>query len=61
MNWIIENKEWLFSGLAISVPLALIGWFISRSRNKQVQNGGNNSTNIQVGGSLNIGRKDSDE
>ena len=61
MNWIIENKEWLFSGLAISVPLALIGWFISRSRNKQVQKGGNNSTNIQVGGSLNVGRKDSDE
>jgi hypothetical protein len=57
MDWIIENKDWLFSGVAIAVPLAIIGWFIATRGNKQVQKGGKNSTNIQVGGSLNIGGK----
>jgi hypothetical protein len=61
MDWIIENKDWLFSGVAIAIPIAIIGWFISTRGNKQVQKGGNHSTNIQVGGSLNIGgRKDDD-
>ncbi len=26
LAWIMENKEWLFSGVAIAVPLAVIGW-----------------------------------
>jgi hypothetical protein len=57
MNWIIENKEWLFSGVAIAVPLAVAGWFASDKKNKQVQKGGKNSTNIQAGGHINIGDK----
>jgi len=61
MNWIIENKDWLFSGVAIAVPLAIVGWFIAKRGHKQVQKGGKNSTNIQVGGSLNIGGKKDDE
>lgn len=61
MEWIVENKDWLFSGIAISVPLALIGWFLSTRRNKQVQKGGKNSTNIQVGGNFKIGGKKDDE
>jgi len=61
MEWITENKDWLFSGVAIAIPLAIIGWFISSRRNKQVQKGGENSTNIQVGGNLNIGGKKSDD
>lgn len=48
MDWIIANKEWLFSGVAV----AIIGWFISGRGNKQSQKGGNNSTNIQVGGNF---------
>ena len=56
MDWIIENKEWLFSGLAIALPLAFIGWFLSSKKNKQIQKGGNFSTNIQVGGNMNINR-----
>lgn len=61
MEWIIENKTWLFSGIAIALPLALIGWFIAGRRNKQVQKGGKNSTNIQVGGDLNIKSRNKDE
>ncbi|WP_299267955.1 hypothetical protein [uncultured Psychrosphaera sp.] len=61
MEWIAENKDWLFSGVAIAIPIAIIGWFISSRRNKQVQKGGDNSTNIQVGGNLSLGGKKDDE
>jgi hypothetical protein len=61
MEWITENKDWLFSGVAIAIPLAIIGWFSSSGRNKQVQKGGENSTNIQVGESLNIGNNKNDD
>jgi hypothetical protein len=61
MEWIAENKDWLFSGVAIAIPIAIIGWLISSRRNKQVQKGGDNSTNIQVGGNLSLGGKKDDE
>jgi|GEM_PF-194579 hypothetical protein len=54
MEWLIKNKEWLFSGIAISVPLALLGIFFSGRKNKQIQKGDKNSGNIQVGGNLKI-------
>lgn len=57
MEWIAENQDWLFSGIAVAIPLAIIGWFISSRKNKQIQKGGDNSTNIQVGGNLNLGGK----
>ncbi len=37
MDWILENKAWLFSGIAIAVPLALISWFLGCRKNKQTQ------------------------
>jgi hypothetical protein len=55
MKWIIQNKEWLFSGAAIAIPLTIISWLFSRKGDTQVQKGGDNSTNIQVGRNLNIG------
>ena len=55
MEWIIENKEWLFSGIAIALPLSIVGWIISNRGDKQVHKGGKNSTNIQVGGDFKIG------
>lgn len=61
MEWIVENKDWLFSGAAIALPLAVIGWFISSRKIRQTQKGGNNSTNIQVGGNLKIGGDKDDE
>lgn len=61
MEWIIENKEWLFSGIAIAIPLAIISWFISSRRNKQVQKSGDNSTNIQIGGNFKIGGNKDDK
>ena len=61
MEWIIENKDWLFSGIAIAVPFAIVGWIISTRGNKQVQKGGKNSTNIQVGGNFKIGGEKDDD
>lgn len=61
MEWITENKDWLFSGVAIALPIAIIGWLISSRKHKQIQKGGDNSSNIQVGGSINIGKSKDDE
>ena len=30
LEWIIENTDWLFSGIAIAVTLAIIGWLWGR-------------------------------
>ncbi len=50
LGWIVDNKEWLLSGAAISIPIALIGWWLAaRGNAKQHQTGGDNSRNIQVG------------
>lgn len=61
MEWILANKEWLFSGAAIAIPLALIGWFFSGRTNKQIQKSGDNSTNIQIGGNFKTGSKKDDK
>ena len=64
MTWIIENKDWLFSGAALVVIGLVVRFFKGNSAtsvDKQVQKGGHNSTNIQVGGSLNIGKNKDDE
>lgn len=59
IEWIIENKPWLFSGLAVSIPIAIIGWIISRRRNGTVQQqkSGSRSVNIQAGGDVRIGER----
>lgn len=61
MEWIVENKEWLFSGVAIAIPLAIIGWWFSDRGGKQVQTGGDKSTNIQVGRDVKIGDNKNDK
>jgi len=59
MQWIIENKEWIFSGAGIFAISLLAGFFIKRkSTTTQAQKAGNNSTNYQAAGDINIGIKD---
>lgn len=55
-DWIVLNKEWLFSGVAIALPLAIVGWLFSRRAHAagQRQRSGHNSTNVQVGGNVTI-------
>lgn len=56
IDWILENKEWLFSGVAIATPIAIITWLFTRKSKsvRQSQKSGKNSLNIQVGGDLKI-------
>ena len=63
MTWISENKEWLFSGVAVAIPLAVAGWLIHSRRSPrsvQKQRGGKGSTNIQVGRDLTVGQDSSE-
>lgn len=59
MNWIIENKEWVFSGIGIFIIGLIISIFkIRNSRNsiRMKQKSGSNSTNIQIGGDFKYGK-----
>lgn len=59
MDWIIENKEWIFSGIGVFI-LGIIINILRKKSNKttQRQKSGNNSTNIQIGGNVEINKKD---
>ena len=63
MDWIMANKEWLFSGLLVAVPIALMGWiFARRGRHRsQVQRSGDSSVNIQAAGNIRMGGGTTDE
>lgn len=63
IEWMIENKTWLFSGLAVAVPIAILGWIISRQRNKTVQKqkSGSRSINVQAGSDVIIGERNKHE
>ena len=52
INWILDNKEWLLSGIAITIPLAIIGWWYQKRSNKQVIKGVQNSVIVQVGNDI---------
>lgn len=65
LDWINNNKEWLFDGIGVlfvSFILAIIGKFLFTEKGKslgmrhtkQIQNSGNNSTNIQSGKDITI-------
>lgn len=53
IEWIVNNRQWLFSGVLVALPISLISWLISRSKARQIQKGGRESINIQVGNDLN--------
>jgi len=50
MNWIIENKEWIFSGIGVFILAFILNLlFKKRKRNIMKQKSGSKSKNIQVG------------
>ena len=53
-DWIMANKAWLFSGILVAVPLAIIGLLIRSRSVVQKQKSGNNSINIQGAGDVNV-------
>lgn len=59
MAWLIDNKEWLFSGVG-AVLVAWVGRFVYRKRRtapSQVIRAGNNSTNLQAGRDIGFNAK----
>lgn len=63
MEWIISNKEWVFSGIGVfvlSLIMAFITWLYSRNKQQNKnhitmkQKGGKNSENYQSKGDINI-------
>jgi hypothetical protein len=36
MQWIINNKEWIFSGIGAVIVAAIIQYFWTKSKNKKV-------------------------
>jgi hypothetical protein len=76
-DWIDQNKEWLFQGVLVAVPIAIIGGAYTLIRtfrkkrsieasqsSKQVQNMGDKPTGMQAGRDISIGsdvRDDSGE
>lgn len=30
LAWIVANKEWLFGGIGVAVPLAIVGWWLQQ-------------------------------
>lgn len=59
MQWILDNKEWLFSGLGIFI-LTLIFSFFAKNKNvtKQSQKSGKYSKNYQSARDIHIGKTD---
>ena len=59
MNWLIENKEWIFSGVGVFVLGLVVTYLVSRPKTgsqTQKQKSGSNSKNYQAGGDINIGK-----
>jgi hypothetical protein len=56
MNWLIENKEWVFSGIGVFIIGGIIAIFKKSKKKKTLQmkqRSGSNSKNIQIGGDFN--------
>lgn len=56
INWISNNKEWVFSGFGVTLFVLIISFF-KKSKPSQHQKSGNNSTSYQAGGDIIIGEK----
>jgi plastocyanin domain-containing protein len=55
MQWLLTNKEWIFSGIGVSIIGGLVSWFFRNKQPSQSQKSGNHSENYQSGGNISIG------
>lgn len=56
LEWIIANKDWLFSGVAVAVPLAIIGWLWSSRKSEAGKTSTCSVHQTHSGGGDNVGR-----
>jgi len=56
VSWIIDNKDWLFSGAGVVVVLWALRLIFKKTfkSSSQIIRSGNNSTNIQAGRDVKI-------
>ena len=54
LEWMIENKEWLFSGVLVAVPLAIFGFIFTKRSIVQRQASGENSINTNAAGNAKV-------
>jgi uncharacterized Tic20 family protein len=56
MEWINENKEWLFGGLISTILGVILTFWLMKSSSKSIQKqkGGKKSMNFQAGKNLKI-------
>ena len=57
MEWIIQNKEWLFSGIGLAIVGGIWGFFKKKKGNNtpyQSIKAGDDSNNIQGGKNVNV-------
>lgn len=57
LNWVVDNKEWLFSGAGF-VLISWVGRLLfkkMRTSSKQTIRSGHSSNNVQAGGNIYIG------
>ncbi|QTC41527.1 hypothetical protein I7V34_21175 [Bacillus sp. V3] len=58
MQWLIDNKEWVFSGIGLPICAWILSLIIKKKKGSrkpltaQSQTGGNHSTNIQGGNNV---------
>lgn len=59
-KWVVSERNWLFDGIGAAILVGIVGWLLSRligakkSQAEQIQRGGNNSTNYQARGDINV-------
>lgn len=63
MTWIIENKEWVFSGVGVFIASIIFTYFFKICKTNSIKQNiksGKSSNNIQTSGNVtvNIGKKD---
>lgn len=59
MQWVIENKEWVFSGIGVFALSLVVTFILNRKKStSQIQKSGKNSKNYQAAGDINIGKGD---
>lgn len=52
MDWLIENREWVFSGIGVLVLSTIVGFTFKRNQSQNKIESGDKSINIQ--GSRNV-------
>lgn len=60
VDWLIQNKEWVFGGVGVAVITGLIA-LLRRNSNgpSQLQKSGSNSTNVQAGRDVSLNKEPS--